>query len=141
MEYESNKFLKITGILMIIGGAIGIIVGIIAVIGAIGAMALFGSGVWPLIIGALMVLLSAVVSLIAGIYGVKYAAIPEKAQTCITYGILTAAFALLGIVLNMIGGSSFSMTHLITGLLLPGLYLYGAYQNKSLAQSTPQSLA
>ncbi|HZK43065.1 MAG TPA: hypothetical protein VFC73_02140 [Syntrophomonadaceae bacterium] len=126
---------------MIIGGAIGIIVGIIAVIGAIGAMALFGSEVWPLIVGAFMVLLSAVVSLIAGIYGVKYAAVPEKAQTCITYGILTAVFAVLGVVLNTIGGNSFSITPLITGLLLPGLYLFGAYQNKSLAQSTPQSLA
>ena len=39
MVQTSNKFLKVTGILMIIGGAIGIILGIIAVLG-VGVMIL-----------------------------------------------------------------------------------------------------
>ena len=32
MEVKSNKFLKVTGILMIIGGALGMILGLIAVL-------------------------------------------------------------------------------------------------------------
>lgn len=131
MEKKSNKFLKVTGILMIIGGGLGIILGIIAV-GVVGVAMAIGEASGLTMFGSILVLVSAVVSLIAGIIGVKNASKPEKAQTCIVFGILTAVFAVLGSALSMAGGSSFNFTSFLIGLVLPVLYLIGAYQNKSL---------
>jgi len=134
MERKSNMFLKVTGILMIIGGSISIIFGIIAVIGVGALVAILGAeaNAGLLVVSAILVLVSAVVSLIAGIIGVKNAAKPEKAQTCIIYGVLTAVLAVLGNVLSVAGGSSFNMMGLLTGLVLPALYLVGAFQNKKM---------
>ncbi len=135
METTSNKFLKVTGILMIIGGAFSIIFGIIAVAG-VGALALFlGSeaSMGLLVVSALLTLVSGIVSLIAGILGVKHAANPQKAQTCIVFGIIAAALAVLGSILNVAGGNSFNLAGLLIGLVLPVLYLIGAFQNKSKA--------
>jgi len=132
MEVKSNKFLKVTGVLMIIGGIISIILGVIAVLG-VGLLAALGANSGLLTFGAILVLVGGVVSLIAGIAGVKNAAKPEKEQTCITLGILTAIISVLGNVLGIAAGGGFDIAGFITGLLLPALYLIGAFQNKKLA--------
>ncbi|MGI6168724.1 MAG: hypothetical protein ACOYI4_03270 [Christensenellales bacterium] len=132
METKSNGFLKVTGILMIIGGGIGIIVGIIAVLGVgllVAALGAEGS-LGMLTIAAILSLVSAAVSLVAGILGVVNAAKPEKAIVCIVFGILTAVLSVLGNVLTTAGGGDFSVINLIIGLVLPVLYLIGAFQNK-----------
>jgi hypothetical protein len=134
MTQTSNKLLKVTGILMIIGGGLGIIVGIIAVLG-VGMLALTlgeEANLGLLTISAILALVSSVISLIAGIFGVSGASKPEKAQRCIVFGVLAIALAVLGNILNMAGGNSFSPTSLLTGLILPVLYLIGAFQNKKL---------
>lgn len=135
METKSNGFLKVTGILMIIGGSISIILGIIAVVGVGALVILIGdeANMGLLMFGAVLVLVSAVVSLIAGIVGVKNAAKPEKAMTCIVYGILTAVLAVLGNILSVVGGADFNVIGLAIGLVLPALYLIGAFQNKKRA--------
>ena len=132
MEKNGNKFLKVTGILMIIGGSLGIIIGIIAVVGALGLNLLSEGETVLLVWGSVAVLMSAIVSLIAGIIGVKNAAKPEKAQICIVFGVITALFAVLGSLMTVLGGGKFNAGNLIIGLLLPVLYLIGAFQNKSL---------
>lgn len=135
MEKKSNGFLKVAGILMIIGGGLGIILGIIAVLGvgllaaALGAEASLGL----LTFAAVLSLIGSVVSLIAGILGVANAAKPEKATVCIVFGILTAVLSVLGNVLTAAAGGSFSVVNLILGLVLPALYLIGAFQNKKRA--------
>lgn len=135
---KSNQFLKVTGILMIIGGGISVILGLIAVIGVAALAALLGgeanSGL--LTLSAILTLLSGVVSLIAGILGVKNAAVLAKAQLLIIFGIVTAGLSVLGNILNVVGGSSFSPVNLAIGLVLPALYLIGAFQNKKLADSS-----
>ena len=137
MEKESNKFLKVTGILMIIGGSFSIILGIIAVLGVgVLALALGGEADMRLLMaGSVLILVSACVSLAAGIIGVKNAAVPEKAKTCIIFGIMTAVFAVLGSTLSVMGGQKFNVASLIIGLGLPALYLVGAYQNKNLVDT------
>lgn len=75
-----------------------------------------------------------IVSLIAGIQGVKNADKPENANVCIMYGSIVIGFTILGSLLNVIGGKGFSFSSLLIGLVLPGLYLYGAFQNKKLAE-------
>ena len=135
MEKTSNKFLKVTGILMIISGGLSIVLGIIAVLGvgvvavALGSEANMGL----LMLSSILVLVSGVASLIAGILGVKNAAKPEKAQICIVFGFITAILAVLGNVLNIAGGNSFDVFGLVIGLVVPVLYLIGAFQNKAKA--------
>lgn len=134
MEKQTNMLLKVTGILLIVGGGLNIILGIVAMMGlgvlalALGSEAKMGL----LVLGSVLFLIGAVVSLIAGIKGVKNAAIPENAQTCITFGIMTAVFTVLGSVVSMIGGKSFNFMGLLIGLVVPVIYLVGAYQNKNL---------
>lgn len=114
MEQSTAKgagFLKVTGILMIIGGAIGIIFSIIALLGI---AALVGS----------------IAQLVAGIIGVANCKKPEKAMTCIVFGVIVAVFNVAGVILNVAGGGSFNFVSLITGLILPVLYVIGAGLNK-----------
>ena len=135
---KSNKFLKVTGILMIIGGSIGLIIGLIAVIGVAALAALIraageevSSGM--LMFGAVLYLVCAVVQFVAGILGVKNAKKPEKAMVCVVFGILTAVLAVVSTIITTAGGGDFNAVNLGTGLILPILYLIGAFQNKQKA--------
>lgn len=134
MERTSNKFLKVTGIIMIIGGALGIIASILGIITIRALAVVFGDEIklGLLVVATLLAIGGSAVSLVAGIFGVKYAAVPEKANQCIFFGLLAIALQVLGLIVNMIGGGSFSVVTFIVGLILPGLYLYGAFQNRKL---------
>ena len=96
---------------------------------ALGAEASLGL----LTFAAVLSLVGSAVSLTAGILGVANAAKPERATVCIVFGILTAVLSVLGNVLTAAGGGSFSVVNLILGLVLPVLYLIGAFQNKKKA--------
>lgn len=141
MEQKSNKFLKVAGILMIIGGAFGIIVGVIAVAG-VGLLSNLASevgvSVGGVIISTILMLLGAIIELVAGIVGVKNAAKPEKAQICIVLGIIVAVLSVGGNIWSSaataaITETAFSLDFagLITGLVLPALFLIGAFQSKN----------
>ena len=134
---KSNGFLKVAGILMIIGGVFTIIFSILAVIGVGALAASLGAEVdmGLVMVSAILGLISGIVSFIAGIMGTKNANKPEKAMTCIVFGGLTVLLSVLGSILNVVAGSQFSVVGLITGLLVPALYLIGAFQNKKSANS------
>ena len=68
---KGRKFLKVTGILMIIGAAFGIIGGIVAVIGATALAAVLETSAGGLIFASVLILVSAIFQLIAGIMCVK----------------------------------------------------------------------
>ena len=132
---KGKNFLKVTGILMIIGGAISAIVGLIALIGTLAVSSLLtGSGLlgW-MIIGSVLCLISGVAELIAGIFGVSHCEKPEKAHTCILWGCIVVGLCVLGNIFNLIGGGSVSVVSLLLGLVIPALYIYGAVQNKNTA--------
>lgn len=129
---KGSGFLKVTGILMIIGGAIALIVAIIAIIG-IAALAYISDGelaMGLLYVSGVLTLLSAIAELIAGIIGVKNCKKPEKAKTCIVWGVIVAALCVIGSILTVVGGSSFPVFSLLLGLVLPVLYIIGAVKNK-----------
>lgn len=133
MEAKGSGFLKVTGILMIIGGALSIILYIIAIIG-IAALVYLSEGELSsglLYTAGVLGLVSAVVQLIAGIIGVKNCKKPEKAKTCIVWGILVIALCVIGSILNVVGGNDFSVSSLLIGLVLPVLYIIGAVKNKA----------
>ena len=127
-----SKFLKVTGILMIIFGAIALVVSLIAIAG-IGVLAALGASTGMLWASGIIALVGSVAEFVAGIIGVKNWNKPEKANTCIGWGIVVAAMCVVSSVLTLIGyPDSFNWFSLVTGLVIPVLYLIGAFQNKKL---------
>ena len=130
---KGRKFLKVTGILMIIGGAFGIIGGIVAMIGAGALAAVLETSAGGLMLASVLILASAVFQLIAGIMGVKNCDKPEKAQSCIVIGVIVAILSVAGNVISNVLGSDFNIMNYATGLIIPILYIIGAAKNKELA--------
>ena len=127
---KGRKFLKVTGILMIIGAAFGIIGGIIAMIGVGALAAVLETSAVGLMLASVLVLASAVFQLIAGIMGVKNCDKPEKAQSCIVIGVIVAILSVAGNVISNVLGSDFNIINYATGLIIPVLYIIGAVKNK-----------
>ena len=127
---KGRKFLKVTGILMIIGGAFGIIGGIVAMIGAGALAAVLETSAVGLMLASALILASAVFQLIAGIMGVKNCDKPEKAQSCIVIGVIVAILSVAGNVISNVLGSDFNIFNYATGLIIPVLYIIGAVKNK-----------
>ena len=127
---KGRKFLKVTGILMIIGGAFGIIGGIVAMIGVGALAAVLETSAGGLMLASSLILASAVFQLIAGIMGVKNCDKPEKAQSCLVMGVIVAILSVAGNIISNILGSSFNILSYATGLIIPVLYIIGAVKNK-----------
>ena len=130
---KGSKFLKVTGILMIISAAFGIIGGIIALIGAGALAAVLETSAGGLMLASMLILVSAVFQLIAGIMGVKNCDKPEKAQSCMVIGVIVAILSVAGNVISNVLGSDFNIMNYATGLIIPILYIIGAAKNKELA--------
>ena len=130
---KGRKFLKVTGILMIIGGAFGIIGGLVAMIGAGALAAVLETSAGGLMLASALILASAVFQLIAGIMGVKNCDKPEKAQSCIVIGVIVAILSVAGNVISNVLGSDFNIINYATGLIIPVLYIIGAVKNKETA--------
>ena len=79
----------------------------------------------------ILVIVASVIQLIAGIKGVGACNAPQKAASCVKWGIVIAVLTVISIVLGLVGGGEFSITNLVLNLLLPGLYVYGALQGAS----------
>ena len=127
---KGRKFLKVTGILMIISAAFGIIGGIVAMIGAGALAAVLETSAGGLMLASALILASAVFQLIAGIMGVKNCDKPEKAQSCIVIGVIVAILSVAGNVISNVLGSDFNIINYATGLIIPVLYIIGAVKNK-----------
>lgn len=129
---KGSGFLKVTGILMIIGGGLSIILGIIAAIGVAALVYISDGTVSPALLytSVILMIVSAVAELVAGIIGVANCNKPDKAGSCIVWGIIVAVLSVAGTILNSVGGGSFSAFSLILGLVLPVLYIIGAVFNK-----------
>ena len=127
---KGRKFLKVTGILMIIGGGFGIIGGILAMLGAGALAAVLETSAGGLMLASALILASAVFQLIAGIMGVKNCDKPEKAQSCIVIGVIVSILSVAGNVISNVLGSDFNIINYATGLIIPVLYIIGAVKNK-----------
>ena len=130
---KGQKMLKVTSILMIIGGVIAIIAGVIAILGISALAALAGGteGMGMLYASTILVIVASVIQLIAGIKGVGACNAPQKAASCVKWGIVIAVLTVISIVLGLVGGGEFSITNLVLNLLLPSLYVYSAIQVKA----------
>ena len=129
---QGQKVLKVTSILMIIGGVIAAIAGVVAILGISALAALSGSAEdtgW-LYAGSILVTVASVIQFIAGIKGIGACSDPRKAASCIKWGVFIAGMSVGSMIVGFIGDGEFSLTSLLLNLLLPGLYAYGAAQMK-----------
>ena len=143
---KGKNFLKVCGILMIIGGALGIIFGIIGLIGgaAVSSLgyeagevdAVTGGGL--IIVAGVLGLIGGILELIAGIVGVKNCNKPEKSTACIVWGFIVLVLNLISVILTIAsstGAAGSIIVSVICSLAIPVLYLIGAFMNKK-AQNT-----
>ena len=103
MTNNGQKFLKITSILMIIGGIIAVIAGVIAIFGVSALVALAGSaeGIGLLYASSILVTIISVIEIIAGAKGLKACKVPENAGKCVTWGIVIAVLSIISMVIGL----------------------------------------
>ena len=128
---KGHKFLKATGILMIVAAAFSLFAGVF--VGGLGALAAglgAASGLTFAYWAALfLTLVGGICQLIAGIQGVKHSKRTEQAGKLVVWGAIVAVFSVLGIVMNQVNGGEFNISAVLTGVAVPGLYIYGAVLN------------
>lgn len=136
---KGHKFLKSTGILMIVAAAFSIIAGIF--VGGLGVLAAglgAASGLTFAYWAALFLTLAGgICQLIAGIKGVRRSKHSEKAGKLIAWGVIVAVFSILSMVMNLVNGGEFNGVNLLTGVAVPALYIYGAVLNSKADDAQP----
>ena len=136
---KGHKFLKSTGILMIVAAAFSIIAGVF--VGGLGVLAAglgAASGLTFAYWAALFLTLAGgICQLIAGIKGVKHSKRSEKAEKLIAWGVIVAVFSILSMVMNLVNGGEFNGVNLLTGVAVPALYIYGAVLNSKADDAQP----
>ena len=125
---KGHKFLKVTGILMIIAAVFSIIAGVL--VGGLGVLAA-GLGAesgltFPYWAALILTLVGGICQMIAGIKGIKHSKRSEKAGKLIVWGVIVAVFS---IVMNLVNGGEFNVVSILTGIAIPALYIYGAVLN------------
>ena len=118
---KGHKFLKITGILMIVSAAISILAGVF-----VGAVSGLTFSYWAALF---LTLVGGICQLIAGVKGVKHCQRIEEAGKLIIWGAIVAVFCILSTVLSMVNGGEFNFMSILTGVAVPALYIYGAVLN------------
>ena len=129
---KGQKILKVTSILMIIGGVIAAFAGVIAVFG-ISALAMLSEsaeGTGLLYASSILVTVASVIQFIAGVKGIGDCSDSQKAASCIKWGIIITILTIISMIIGLVSGGTFNITSLILNLLLPGLYVYGEMQMK-----------
>lgn len=127
---KGKRFVKVTSILMIIGGAIAGIASVLAIMGIGIALALVGNaeGMVLLYITTAMVAMSSIIQIVAGVKGLKACKEPEQAGSCIIYGFIIAILTFVSLGVSLLAGGEFNSLSLVTSLLVPLLYIYGLIQ-------------
>lgn len=128
---KGHKFLKSTGILMIVAAAFSIIAGVF--VGGLGVLAAglgAASGLtFAYWVALFLTLAGGICQLIAGIKGVRHSKRSEKAGKLIAWGVIVAVFSILSMVMNLVNGGEFNGVNLLTGVAVPAFYIYGAVLN------------
>ena len=125
--------LKITSILMVIGGVIAAVVGVIAILGvkALAELAGTTTDTGLLYASLILVIVASVIQFIAGIKGIGACSAPQKAASCIKWGLIIAGLSICSMIIGLVAGGEFNIISLVLNLLLPGFYVYGAMQLKN----------
>ncbi len=134
MQLKGKMYLKVIGILFIIG----------AVFSIIGAFALFAGGTALKVSGVdgadtiafitgIILLAEGVLRMAAGVMGVKHCNDSEKAGTLFKLGIAVIVFAVAANILDFVIAGQVKGTEIVScliSLILPILFVYGAKLNQ-----------
>jgi hypothetical protein len=133
MTNNGQMFLKITAVLMMIGGIIAAIAGVIAILGVSALVALSGNtgGTGLLYVSSVLLTIISVIEIIAGAKGLKACKAPENAGKCVTWGIVITVLSIISMAVSLVGGGKFNVTSLVLNLSIPVLYVYGAMKTKA----------
>lgn len=148
-ENKGSMLLKVMSIIMIVGGIIGAVGAVLmgALSGLITAVAendavqqaakeagtstsKLTTVMW---LATGIAVIGAVVEIIAGFKGKKNWNKPEMAKTLMIWGIICAAVSLVSIILSATEGADSLIISIITGLVVPTLYIVGTVQLKKQA--------
>lgn len=127
--------LKVTGIIMIVGASLMILLFIAGfAIGTFKSASDEATG-GLYMLASLIGLAASVIQLVAGIMGAINWNKPEKAQPCVVMGIIIIVLALINVAttISINGFSTSGILNLLIGFILPGLYTYGALSLKKSA--------
>ncbi len=131
---EGSRFLRVTGVLMIIFASVALVAAVFAVIG-IGILAAGDVPIGRFIVTTSAAFLGAVAEFVTGILGVKNWDHPERANVCIGWGITVIALSLIADALVFaFFPEYFQIASIAIGLIIPILYLLGSFQNRKLAR-------
>lgn len=127
--------LKVTGILYIIFGTLGLLLSLALLAGG-GLLLAAGAGTVGIALGAVagilgaITVLTAVFYLILGILGVRNCDKPEKCGVNFVLGILVLVLVVIGLVVNVATTGPSGALSSVVGLVLSILYVMGAKENK-----------
>ena len=127
---KGSQMIKICSILLLISGICSVIGGAVGFL-ALSFVAAFGGPVFLLVIGCILVIASGILSIMAGSKGNKNCSNPAMANMLIKWGLIIMAMSLIGNIFQMAANGSFgakSLLTMISGLIIPGLYTFGAYE-------------
>ena len=135
---QGKNFLKVTGILMIIFGAIAILGDLFAgiICTACAAAVTDGSAgvIAVAIVGSIIGCAGGILELIAGLIGVKNCDNAGAAGKCLVWGIIVFVIELVSVIMTIASGTDNSAVSIvitiISGLAIPVLYIIGAVLNK-----------
>ena len=152
MEQKGSKLLKIVSIIMMIGGIVSAVFSVIAAaLAGVGtavmsqpevsdaidsALATPGSTgpvmavIW---IAVVVAVVCSVVEIIAGVKGKKNWDTPAEAQGMMILGIVCAVLSLVSNILFATGGMGVQIVSILSGMVLPVLYIVGTVQLKKQA--------
>jgi hypothetical protein len=127
-DAPGKGFLFVSGILLIIFGAIGVLIGFFwqTLIGSLGG---------NMSLGALISLADNAFMLVAGILGIKFANDLEKAPTVFIIGCVLIGLKALNIIVGLGDRLGFMSIMSIVFIVLPILYFLGAMKNKAALES------
>ena len=137
MKNQGQTFLKVTSILMVIGGIIALLAGVFAILGVSALAALMGSaeGTGLLYAGSVLAVVTSAVEILAGAKGLKACRLPEKAGECVILGIAIVALSMISMAVSVKGGGEFKIINLVVNLPVPVLYILGAVKTKPAARA------
>lgn len=155
MEQKGSMMLKVVSIIMMIGGIVSAVFSFIAAIlaglgtavmaqpevsdavdsalaaeGYSGAKAPIMALVWVAVVVSVA---GAVLEIIAGAKGKKNWNNPDQAQGMMILGIVVAALSLIANIMFATGGIGVQVVSILSGLVLPVLYIVGTIQLKNQA--------
>ena len=137
---KGQTFLKVTSILMVIGGALGALSSLLGIAGValLAAAADSHAAALLLYVALALAIFACVVEFIAGLKGLRTCKTGENADKCVVWGIIVAAIIVVSTVINLLNGGEFSITNILLNLVVPVLYIYGAAQVKKNGWQPPQ---